>query len=79
VPEILIRLAPRLSESAEVCQLSPTRLDRRQFVADVASLFPQHIHVAGKRRQHVQMFMTLGHESRVKCAHGGNVLSRFVM
>jgi hypothetical protein len=27
----------------------------------------------------VQMFMALGHQSRVECAQGGNVPSRFVM
>jgi len=35
--------------------------------------------MARERRQHVQMFMTLGYESRVKHSHGGNVPSRFVV
>jgi len=78
-PEILIRLAPRLSQATEVRQLAATRFDRRKFVAHVALLFPEDIHVARERRQHMQVFMTLGHESRVKRAQGSNVPSRFVM
>ena len=42
-------------------------------------LFAQHIHVAGKRGQHMEMLMTLGHQAGVKRAHRRDMPSRFLV
>jgi len=77
VPQIVERVAPRLPQATQVCQLSATRFDRRELGGNVTPLLPQHIYVAGERGQDMEVSMTFGHQAGMKCAHRCDMLSRF--
>jgi len=60
MPQVIICVAPRLSQAAQLRQLATTCLDGREFLLRASPVLTEHVNITIQGAEHMEMLVAFG-------------------